>query len=70
MNDKIFELQQELIELQNSMKQAIIAEQDTGKHISIIEIYAKKEREINEKLQIEINGGEIPKNEPKKKNKK
>ena len=61
MNDKIFELQQELIELQDSMKQAIIAEQDSEKHISIIEIYSKKEREINDKLQIETNGDEISK---------
>lgn len=44
MNDKIFELQQELITIQNSLKDAILKELDVNKHVDIITTSIKKKK--------------------------
>ena len=46
MNDKIFELQQELIKIQDSFKDAILNEPDIDKHSNIIKEFSKKEADI------------------------
>ena len=51
MNDK---LQQELIALQDKMKDAIINEPDLEKQASIIAKFSKQEQELSEKIQKEI----------------
>lgn len=59
MNDKIFELQQDLITLQDSFKNAIMSEPDAEKHISVISKASKDEEKLSEKIQKEIEELEI-----------
>ena len=54
MNDKIFELQQELITLQDSFKDAIMSERDAEKQLLVIEEFSKKEQQLSEKIAKEI----------------
>lgn len=54
MNDKIFELQQELIETQDSFKNAILSEPDAEKHADIIAKFSKDEQNLSEKIAEEI----------------
>lgn len=51
MNDK---LQQELIALQDKMKDAIMNEPDLEKQASIIAKFSKQEQELSEKIQKDI----------------
>lgn len=54
MNDKIFELQKELILLQDSFKDAILNEPDVEKHNDIIDSFTKKEQQLFDKIQKEF----------------
>lgn len=54
MNDKIFELQQELITLQDSLKDAILNELDVEKHDGIIKDFSKKEADLATEIEKEI----------------
>lgn len=54
MNDKIFELQQELIKTSDSLKDTILNEPDAEKHPDIIEEFSKKESELATEIEKEI----------------
>lgn len=54
MNDKIFDLQQDLIKLQDSFKDAIMSEPDAEKHPNIIEEFSEKEADLATKIEKEI----------------
>ncbi len=54
MNDKIFELQQDLIKTQDGFKEAIMSESDSKKHADIIAKFSKEEEKLSEKIENEI----------------
>ena len=54
MNDKIFELQQELIKTSDSLKDTILNEPDAEKHDGIIKDFSKKESELATEIEKEI----------------
>lgn len=54
MEEKIFELKQELIKSQDSFKDAILSELDVEKHNDIIESFSKKDSELSIEMQKEI----------------
>ena len=53
MNDKIFELQQELIKTSDSLKDAIMNEPDVEKHDGIIKDFSKKESDLATEIEKE-----------------
>lgn len=54
MNDRILELQQELITLQDIFKDAIMSEPDVEKHSDIIEEFSEKEADLATEIEKEI----------------
>lgn len=54
MNDKILQLQQDLIKSQDSFKDAIMSESDVEKHTDIINRFSKEEVNLAEKIEKEF----------------
>lgn len=52
--DDIFELQQELIKVQDEFKQAILDEQDAEKHQDLIKAFSEKEDKLQKSVDKEI----------------
>ena len=53
MNDKIFQLQQELIKTSDSFKEAILSEPNVEKHDGIINNFSKKEADLATEIEKE-----------------